>query len=120
MSMSGEHVFSFGKYRFLLPQRLLLQGDRSIRIGSRAREILAALLERAGEVVSKGALMKRVWPTVYVEEGALRVHVASLRKALGHDRSGASYVETITGIGYRFAAPVTSIAPHSRPFPDIL
>jgi DNA-binding winged helix-turn-helix (wHTH) protein len=107
--MSGENVLSFGDYRFLVPQHTLTQGDRRIRIGSRARGILAALLERAGEVVPKGVLMKRVWGGVYVDEGTLRVHVASLRKILSRDRSGARYIETVTGFGYRFAAPVTSI-----------
>jgi DNA-binding winged helix-turn-helix (wHTH) protein len=107
--MLGANVLSFGSYRFLVQQRMLTQGERRVRIGSRAREILAALLERAGEVVPKGVLMKRVWADVFVGEGTLRVHVASLRKILGRDRSGERYIETVTGLGYRFAAPVTPI-----------
>jgi DNA-binding winged helix-turn-helix (wHTH) protein/DNA-binding MarR family transcriptional regulator len=106
-----------------------------LRLGSRAREILVALVERAGEVVKKRELMERVWPDTIVEEGALRVHIAALRKALGEGETGMRYVENVTGRGYRFVAPVmrveqrrsaefvhtaTAEPPHSAPFPPQL
>ncbi len=104
--MSDEEVFAFGSYRFLITQRVLMERDRPIRIGSRAREILAVLLERAGEIVPRSVLMKRVWPGTCVEEGTLRVHIAALRRVLKKDRSITRYIETVTGIGYRFVAPL--------------
>src|SRR5262249_36759314 len=58
---------SFGPFRLLRTQFLLLEGDSPAPVGSRALEILIVLLEQAGEVVSKRELMARVWPNVFVE-----------------------------------------------------
>jgi predicted ATPase/DNA-binding winged helix-turn-helix (wHTH) protein len=98
---------AFGPFVLNPTQRVLLRGDRPVRLGSRAREILICLVERAGTVVSKNDLIRRVWPETVVEEGTLRVHIASLRKILGEDRDRVRYVENVTGHGYRFVATVT-------------
>jgi DNA-binding Lrp family transcriptional regulator len=66
-------------------------------------------VERAGEVVDKRELYKRVWPNSVVGDGTLRVHITALRKALREGEAGARYVESITGRGYRFVAPVKSV-----------
>jgi predicted ATPase/DNA-binding winged helix-turn-helix (wHTH) protein len=92
----------------LLPaQQLLLEGDKPVRLGSRALDILIALVERAGELVTKEGLVSRVWPDTFVEEGNLRVHVAALRRALGDGHAGVRYVANIPGRGYVFVAPVS-------------
>jgi predicted ATPase/DNA-binding winged helix-turn-helix (wHTH) protein len=103
---SAERRFSFGPFRFLPAQQLLLMGETRVRLGGRALDILAALLERPGELVTKRELMTRAWPDVVVEEGNLKVHVAALRRALGEGQPGARYVATVSGRGYRFVAPV--------------
>jgi DNA-binding winged-HTH domains len=61
---SGMHgdAISFGPFRLIAAQRLLLEGETPVRLGSRAFDILAALVERAGEVVGKGELIARAWP----------------------------------------------------------
>ena len=56
------HAISFGPFRLLAAQRLLLEGDKPVRLGSRAFDILTALVERAGEVIGKEALIARAWP----------------------------------------------------------
>ena len=63
--MDGQAI-SFGPFRLLTEQRLLLEGDRPVRIGSRAFDILAAFVDRAGEVVAKEQLMVRAWPQTFV------------------------------------------------------
>jgi DNA-binding winged helix-turn-helix (wHTH) protein len=100
-------VMSFGPFHILPNQRLLLEGDRPLRVGSRALDILVALVERAGNLVSKDELMTRGWPDTFVDEGNLRVQVATLRRALrdGEDRN--RYICTVTGRGYWFVAPVS-------------
>jgi predicted ATPase/DNA-binding winged helix-turn-helix (wHTH) protein len=90
----------------LAAQRLLLEGDRQVRLGSRALDILVALVERRGELISKRELLDLVWPNTVVEEGNLKVHVAGLRRALGDGRGGNRYVINVPGRGYRFVAPV--------------
>jgi predicted ATPase/DNA-binding winged helix-turn-helix (wHTH) protein len=103
---SSERAISFGPFRLLPAQQLLLEGEAPVRLGSRSLEILTALVERAGELVSKNELMTRVWPDSFVDENSLRVHIAGLRRALGDGQPGRRYVTNIPGRGYRFVAPV--------------
>ena len=104
---SADRVISFGTFRLFPRQRLLLDAEKSLRIGSRALDILIALVERPGELLSKHALIARVWQNTVVEEGNLKVHVAGLRRVLGDGRGGARYLINVPGRGYRFVAPVT-------------
>ena len=69
---AGGRVFSFGPFRLLPSQRLLLEDDRRVHIGSRAFDILTTLVERAGDVVGKDELIARVWPNVFVDDSNLK------------------------------------------------
>jgi predicted ATPase/DNA-binding winged helix-turn-helix (wHTH) protein len=100
----------FGSFRLLPTQRLLLEGDQPLRLGSRALEILIVLVERSGELVGKEELMARVWPNTCVEPANLTVHIAALRRALGDGRGGNRFLINIPGRGYRFVAPITVAA----------
>jgi DNA-binding winged helix-turn-helix (wHTH) protein len=97
---------SFGPFCLLPTQLLLREGDRPVSLGSRALEILIALLERRGELVSKQDLMARVWPNVFVEPANLTVHMSALRRALRDGRDGHRFIVNIPGRGYRFVASV--------------
>src|SRR6201987_3912319 len=99
-------VVSFGPFRLFAAERQLKKGDEALQLGGRALDTLIALVERAGEVVTRRELISRVWPDVTVEEANLRVHIAGLRKALGDGREGARYIATVPGRGYSFVAPV--------------
>ena len=99
---------AFGGFRLLPQQRLLYRDNTQVRIGCRAREILVTLVERAGEIVRKHEITARVWPGIVVEEGTLRVHIAGLRKVLNDGKDGVRFVENVTGLGYRFVAPVAA------------
>jgi len=99
----------FGPFRLLLAQRLLLEGEKPVRLGGRAMDILIALVERAGELVGKTELTTKVWPDTFVVEGNLKVNVAALRRALGDGQGGRRYIVTTTGQGYRFVAPITAV-----------
>jgi DNA-binding winged helix-turn-helix (wHTH) protein len=125
-----ERAISFGSFRLLPSQRLLLEGDQPVRLGSRALDILAVLAENAGRVVPKEELIARVWPKVFVEESNLKIQVSALRRALGDGQDGHPFIVTVPGRGYNFVAPVSqeylsraspppSIAPaglHNLPF----
>src|SRR6516165_5614114 len=102
-----EEVFAFGSFRLVPAQRMLSEDGKPLRLGSRAFDILAALTERAGQTISKEELIARVWRGTVVEEAALRVHVAALRKALGDGRAGKRYIANHPGRGSAFVAPVT-------------
>ena len=77
----AEHEISFGPYRLLPARRLLLEGDEPVPIGGRALDLLIALVERPGVVVSKAELIAQVWPHTFVDEGNLKVRIAALRRA---------------------------------------
>jgi len=109
-----DQDISFGAFRLLRTQKLLLEGERQVPLGSRALAILVALVERAGAVVSKDSLVAEVWPGTFVEESNLRVHINALRRALREGHGGARYVTTIPGRGYSFVAPVTYGVPSKR------
>ena len=114
---SAEGAISFGPFRLIPAQRLLLEGDRPVRLGSRALDILIALVERPGEVVGKDELMSRVWPGTFVEEGNLKFQVRALRRTLG---GGNRYLVNVPGRGYCFAAPVARSegTPRAAPQPS--
>jgi len=108
-----ERAALFGPFRLLPAQQLLLESENPIRLGSRALEILIALVERAGELVTKGELMARVWPNSMVEEDNLKVHISTLRRILGDGQSGRRYLVTVPGRGYCFVAPVEFSTPEA-------
>jgi predicted ATPase/DNA-binding winged helix-turn-helix (wHTH) protein len=85
---------------------VLLDDGKPLRLGNRGLDILTTLVERAGETIPKEQLIARTWPDTVVDEGALRVHVAALRKALGDGRAGRRYITNNPGRGYAFVAPV--------------
>jgi predicted ATPase/DNA-binding winged helix-turn-helix (wHTH) protein len=102
-----EEGFAFGSFRLVPARRILLEDGKPLRLGSRAFDILVALVERAGQTISKEELIARAWPGTVVEEAALRVHVAALRKVLGDGRDDKRYIANLAGRGYAFIAPVT-------------
>jgi DNA-binding winged helix-turn-helix (wHTH) protein len=98
---------SFGPFRLLPAQFLLLEGDKPVPLGSRAMHILNVLLERPGELVTKQELMARVWPNLFVEPANLSVHITALRRALRDGRDGNRFIINIPGRGYCFVTPIT-------------
>src|SRR5690348_4972646 len=117
--MNGRAI-SFGPFLLLAEQRLLLERDRPVRLGSRAFDILLVLIERAGEVVRKEELIARAWPQTFVEEANLKIQVSALRRALGDGQDGRRFVVTVPGRGYNFVAPVGVEEQARAPLPTVL
>jgi DNA-binding winged helix-turn-helix (wHTH) protein len=78
-------------------------------LGSRALDILALLLDRPGELVTKDEITTAVWQGAVVEESNLTVHIAALRRVLDEDRAQGSCIQTVVGRGYRFTAEVARL-----------
>jgi predicted ATPase/DNA-binding winged helix-turn-helix (wHTH) protein len=112
---ASDDGVSFGPFRLYTARKLLAMGDRPVRIGSRALDLLIALVKARGELVGKDDLIREVWPGTFVEESNLRVHLAVLRKTLGDGREGARYIVNVPGRGYQFVAPVRPVAPAPPP-----
>ena len=106
----------FERFRFDRCGRGLARLDdggvyQQVAIGSRALEVLAVLVNRRGELVSKTELMRAVWPGTTVDEHNLTVQISSLRRVLDEGRSGTSCIQTVAGRGYRFLGSVERIQP---------
>jgi predicted ATPase/DNA-binding winged helix-turn-helix (wHTH) protein len=91
-------VYASAGWEIDLARRELRSLGVPVPLGGRAFEIVAELVQSGGELVTKADLAERVWPRTFVEEGALRVHVAAIRKAFGADRD---MLATAVGRGYR-------------------
>jgi DNA-binding winged helix-turn-helix (wHTH) protein len=94
---NASPTLEFGPFKLIPSSRMLLEGDKECRLGSRALEILTVLLERAGETVTKQELLTRAWPGMFVDEANLRVHIAALRKVLGDGQSGGAGAQRRSG-----------------------
>ena len=101
-----EVAFVFGPFRLIPSRNLLLRDNRPVKLGGRALDILQLLVMRAGEEVSKNALIEFAWPNVFVDERNLKVHISSLRRALEDTISPATYIATVVGHGYQFVGRV--------------
>ena len=111
--MVTPYSMTFGAFTLHFPQRNLTKDGEAVRLGSRALDILVVLVENAGVLVSTRELCDRVWADNVVDEGALRVHLSAVRKALGDGHEGIRYIVNETGRGYRFAVPVSRSVAHS-------
>jgi DNA-binding winged helix-turn-helix (wHTH) protein len=94
-------TYRFGAFELQSEQRRLLVDGRPASLGPRAFDVLLALVEHAGQLVSKNQLLDRVWAGLVVEENNLQVQISTLRKLLGPQA-----IATIPGRGYRFERPV--------------
>src|SRR5687768_484814 len=93
------------------------RGGETVRVEPKAMEVLMALAGRAGEVVSREALLDAVWPGVVVGDEALTQSIIKLRKALGDNPRAPAYIETISKRGYRLIAPVGGAQAAAAPLP---
>lgn len=108
MGPQRREFYNFGPFRIDVADRVLTLDQQVIPLNLKTFQILLALIENAGRVLTKDMLMKRIWPDTFVEEGNLTKGIFSLRKILGEKPGGGSYIETLPKRGYRFVAEVTA------------
>lgn len=109
--MKASHrIYEFGSFRLERAERRLSRQGAPIRLAPKVLDLLLALVERSGHLVSKEDLLGTVWPDSFVEEANLSVNMSALRRAIGEGRRDSErYIETIPKIGYRFTAPVRKL-----------
>src|SRR5437588_463626 len=103
----------FGAFDADLRSGELRRNGVKVRLQEQPFQILALLVERPGEVVTREELRKRLWPGgIFVDfENGLNIAVKKLRGALGDEADTPSYIETLPKRGYRFIAPVETHGP---------
>jgi TolB-like protein len=99
----------FGVFEVDLRSGELWRSGRKLKITGQPFAVLSILLERAGDVVSREELRLRLWPDTYVDiEHSLNTAIHKIRDALGDSAEKPRFVETLSGRGYRFIAPIES------------
>jgi TolB-like protein/DNA-binding winged helix-turn-helix (wHTH) protein len=96
-------MVEFGRFRVVPHRRELLADGQPIKLGGRDFDVLIALIEASGTVVSKDELLSRVWTGRIVEENTLQGAISGLRKAFGADRD---LIRTVAGRGYQFTGEI--------------
>jgi two-component system, OmpR family, response regulator RegX3 len=103
---SDESSLEVGDVHMDLDTRTVTRDGTTVDLTLKEFELLRMLLEEAGKVVTRTALMDEVWdPNWYGPTKTLDVHVSSLRKKLEDDPTKPRYIHTVRGVGFRFASP---------------
>jgi len=99
-------AFIAGEWQISPSLNRMSRGADEVRLEPKVMQVLECLAETPGEVVTRDALVARVWPDVFVTDDVLHRAIRELRRAFGDDTANPAYVETIRKRGYRLIAPV--------------
>jgi len=114
-SVSSEHAIksqrntgmkSFKTFRLDPANHLLWRDEDRVPVPPKGFDVLAHLVEHAGQVVKQDELLEALWPETYVNPEVLRRYILELRKILGDRPDKPEFIETLPKRGYRFIAPV--------------
>jgi DNA-binding winged helix-turn-helix (wHTH) protein/TolB-like protein/Tfp pilus assembly protein PilF len=110
-----RHFYEFGPFRLDPEKHRLLRDGEPVPLSPKAAEALLVLVQNAGKLLEREALMQAVWAESFVEDANLTVAISNLRKVLGQNNEAAEYIETIPRIGYRFVADVRAVMEELAP-----
>jgi DNA-binding response OmpR family regulator len=102
--IAGNSHFTVGDLRIDLQQRQVFKGDKTLELRFKEFELLSLLVSHAGGVVTRAEIFDKVWGTDWLGDmRTLDVHVRWLREKLEDDPGDPHYIQTVRGVGYRFA-----------------
>ena len=110
-------VYRFGPFQLDTSKATLSRNSNQLKLQDLPYRLLAILVERSGEIVSREEVRQRLWPqNTFVEfDNSLGVAIRKIRDALGDNADAPCYVETVPRRGYRFLAPVTTVTESQDP-----
>lgn len=108
--MSPKELFAFGPFQLDARAKRLTRDGDPVALTGRHFDLLHLLVSKAGQILSKDALIEAAWPDVAVTDNSLEQAISSLRRALTPP-AGHPYIETQARRGYRFTAEVTRLEP---------
>jgi TolB-like protein/DNA-binding winged helix-turn-helix (wHTH) protein/Flp pilus assembly protein TadD len=97
---------SFKMFRLDSANHILWRNGNRVPIAPKGFDVLAYLVDHAGQVVTQGEILEALWPETYVNPEVLRKYILEVRKALGDRPNDPEFIETMPKRGYRFIAPV--------------
>ena len=114
---SLQDVVRFGLFELDLQARQLSKNGNRIRLAQQPLQVLAILLERSGEIVTREELRQSLWNAdIFVDfDHGLNKAVQKIREAIGDSAESPRFIETIPRVGYRFIAPV-NLTPRPQTF----
>ena len=112
--MPDETEWHFGPFRLEPDDARLWRGAERLPLRPKSFAVLHYLLQHAGRLVPKDALLQAVWPDVAVSEAMLTICLSELRRVLGETRQAPQFIETVARRGYRFIGAVQRVAPAGR------
>ena len=98
--------YQFGPFKVDRSGYRVLRDDVLVPLTPKLLDLLLHLLDHAGELVTKEALLDAIWPDANVTDNALTQAVSELRQTLGDDPGSPLYIKTVARRGYRFVAPL--------------
>ncbi len=109
----AARVFEFGAFRLDCDRFELSSAGRSLKLERKPMELLILLAARDGQLVTRAEIAQYIWGSeVFVDtEHGINTAVRKIRLALGDDPENPRFVQTVTGKGYRFSAPLAPLAP---------
>jgi TolB-like protein/DNA-binding winged helix-turn-helix (wHTH) protein/Flp pilus assembly protein TadD len=107
MVEQGTTMKSFKTFRLDTANHLLWRNGDRVPVPPKNYDVLAYLVDRAGQVVTQDELLEALWPETYVNPEVLRKYILEIRKTLGDRPDKPEFIETLPKRGYRFVAPVT-------------
>lgn len=112
-------VFEFGDFKLDCDRFELSRAGTSLRLERKPMELLILLAARNGQLVTRTEIAERLWGTeIFVDtEHGINTAIRKIRHALGNDSENPRFVQTVTGKGYRFAAPI--VPPRQLPVPAV-
>ena len=111
-TVNSSQRVRFGAFEVDLRAGELWKSGRKKKLTGQPFAVLAILLERPGEVISRDELQKRLWPDTFVDvDHNLNTAINKIREALDDSSEQPRFVETLPRRGYRFIAPVESVQP---------
>ncbi|HTT24091.1 MAG TPA: winged helix-turn-helix domain-containing protein [Candidatus Sulfotelmatobacter sp.] len=116
VNTNGDGMLStrrFGVFELDLRAGELRRNGTKVKLQEQPFQVLAELIERSGQVVTREELRNRLWPAdTYVDfDHGLNAAIRRLRDALGDSAENPIFVETVARRGYRFLSPVTGVPP---------
>ncbi len=104
MESHNQQIYKFDDFQLNVCERQLFREGQVIPVPPKVFDTLLVLIENRGRLLTKDFLMQQIWTESFVEESCLTQYIFQLRKALGEDSHGSSYIETVPKRGYRFHA----------------
>ncbi|MBX7172816.1 MAG: winged helix-turn-helix domain-containing protein [Pyrinomonadaceae bacterium] len=108
MNDENSEIYKFLDFRFDYRRKKLWKGNELITLPLKALELLSLLLEKNGDFVTKQEIFEKLWNGTFVEDGVLTQNIYTLRKILGNDEDGMSFIENKKGFGYRITFPINT------------